>query len=94
MALNAMAQNAISRAMNGSKTLIEQLKPILDELDVVYNAQGGLKDTITQADLDAIPSYSGLTKQQLDDGMFVLTATLKNDIAAAYSQLTQLAARA
>jgi hypothetical protein len=93
VALTPLGQDTISRAMQQAKVLLEQLKPILDELDVVYNSSGGLHDTIVQGDLDAIPSYSGLTKTQLDDGMFVLTSTIKGEINTAYSQLAELATR-
>ena len=36
---------------------------------------------------------SGLTKQQLDDGLYALTATIRGDVTAAYAALVQLAAR-
>jgi hypothetical protein len=94
LALNALGQNTVSRGINAAKYLVEQLKPILDELNIIYDSQDGLKSTIQQSDLDGIPSFSGLTKQQLDDGMYVLTATIRTDLSNGYSQLAQLAARA
>ena len=93
MALSALEQNTISRAIQAAKYLVEQLKPILDELNVIYDADGGAKSTITQQGLDAVASFSGLTKAQLDDGFYVLTATLRGDLVNGYSQLAQLAGR-
>jgi hypothetical protein len=93
VALSPLGQNTVSRAITAAKYLLETLKPILDELNVTYDSQGGLKSTIGQADLDGITSFSGLTKAQLDDGMYVLTATLRGDLANGYSALVQLAAR-
>jgi hypothetical protein len=93
MSLSPMAQNVVSRSAQAAKYLVEQLKPLLDELDVLYNSAGGLKSTISQGDLDSIASFSGLTKQQLDDALYALTSTLKSDLSAAYTQLAQLASR-
>lgn len=93
MALSTLEQNTVTKALTLAKQVIEQVKPVMDELDVIYNSASGAKTTITQAGLDAIPSFSGLTKQQLDDGLYALTATLKGDITTAYSQLAQLATR-
>lgn len=91
--MTALEQNTVSRAMSAAKTLIETIKPILDELDAIYNSAGGAGGTITQAGLDSIASFSGLTKAQLDDGMYALTATIRGNLVTAYSQLAQLAAR-
>lgn len=86
--------NTVSKAMQQSKILLDQIKPVLDQLDVIYNSSGGAGSTITQNGLDAILSFSGLTKQQLDDAMYVLTTTLRPNIANAFTQLAQLATRA
>jgi hypothetical protein len=93
MALDKLGMDTISRAMLASKQLLETLSPILNQLDVVYNEAGGLKGSITDADLAAVPTYSGLTKQELDDGMYALTSTVKSALATTYNQLTELAAR-
>ena len=95
MAITILEQNTVTNSSKAAKLVLEQLKPVLDSLDTLYNAGGGvgLKDTITQGDLDSIPSFSGLTKQQLDDGMFALTGTIKSAIVAAYTALAELAAR-
>lgn len=94
MALSTLAQNSINDACRQAKALCEQVKPVLDRLNVLYDAEGGLKATVKQADLDTVPAYSGLTKAQLDDGMYALTSTLKTAITNAYTQLAQLSARA
>ena len=92
--MNALAQNTVSRGLTAAKKAIEELKPVLDELNILYDSQGGLKETMTQGDLDSVASFSALTKQQLDDGMYALTATLKGAIDNAYTALAQLACRA
>lgn len=92
--LSALEVNTITRGLNAARKALEEVKPVLDGLDVIYNSAGGAKDTITQQNLDADTVLSGLTKQQLDDGMFALTSSLKTAIANAYAQLAQLAARA
>lgn len=93
MALTALESNTVSKGLAAAKYIIETLKPVLDELNIIYDSTGGAKTTITQGNLDLVPSFSNLTKTQLDDGMYVLTTTLKTDIASAYTQLAQLAAR-
>jgi hypothetical protein len=91
--VSPLAQNTVSRSINAAKYLVETLKPVLDELNVVYDSSGGLKSTIQQSDLDSVSSFSGLTKQQLDDGLYQLTAILRTDLANGYTALAQLAAR-
>lgn len=93
MALNAVGQNTISKAAQAAKAL-ENMIGLLDELNVLYDAGGGFKETIQQADLDAIASFSGITKQQLDDGMYVLTAIIRPAVHDNFTQLIHLAARA
>jgi hypothetical protein len=93
MALSALESDTVSRGAQSAKIVVEQLKPLLDRLNIIYDSTGGAKTTITQGNLDLVPSFSGLTKAQLDDGMFALTATLKTAIDAAYTQLVELAAR-
>ncbi len=90
----ALELNTISRGLAAAKKVLEELKPVIDALNIIYDSEGGAKTTITQEDLDGVASFSGLTKAQLDDGMWVLTATLRGDIANGYSALAQLAARA
>ena len=94
MALDKLGLDTVSKSMLASKQLLEQLLPVLSQLDIVYNSAGGLKETITDADLAEVPTYSGLTKAQLDDGMYALTSGVKGELTTTYNQLTELAARA
>lgn len=94
MALTALEQNTVIRGLQIAKKVIEELKPAVDALNIIYDAEGGVKTTLTQEDLDGVAIFSGLTKAQLDDGMYVLTAVLKTDISNGFTQLIQLAARA
>lgn len=93
MSISILEQNTVQTAANLARKLVEQIKPLLDELDVIYNSAGGVSSTLTQASLDGVAAFSGITKAQVDDGLFALTSTLKGDIATAYSQLAKLAAR-
>lgn len=94
MAATPLELDTVSRGMLAAKKLLDEVKPVLDLLNVIYDAAGGVKETLTQAELDAVTSFSGLTKAQLDDGMFALTSTVKTAITNAYTQLAALAARA
>ncbi len=93
MAISTLEQNTVTQGLRTAKLVIEKLAPVLNELNVIYDAGGGVKETLTQPELDSVAAFGGITKAQLDDGMFALTSTLKNDITNAYAQLTQLAAR-
>lgn len=94
MALTALESNTVSRGLQAAKKVVDELKPVIDSLNIIYDSAGGAKTTITQQNLDLVPSFSGITKAQLDDGMFALTATLRTAINDAYTQLVQLSARA
>ncbi len=93
MALTILEQNTINRGLAAAKLLLEQLRPILDELNVIYDGTGGVKSTITQQNLDSAAYLSGLTVAQLNDGFFVLTATVRADLDNGLTALSQLAAR-
>lgn len=94
MPLSTLGNTSLNRAIGVAKKLLEEIKPILDGLNIVYDTPTtGLKATIVQADLDARTDLSGLTKAQLDDAMFVISTTVKNALATSYTQLAHLAAR-
>ncbi len=93
MALSALELNTISKGLAAAAKVIDEIEPLLHRLNVLYDSDGGLKTTITQEGLDAVPSFSGLTKGQLDDGMYALTTGIKGAIAASYTALATLAAR-
>lgn len=93
MALSQLEANTIARAIATCNVLLSQVKPVLDSLNTLYNATGGVKTTITQANLDAAANLSGLTVQQVSDALFALTGALLTDVQTSYTQLAQLAAR-
>ena len=94
MPLTQLELNTVSKGLAIAKKMLDEVKPVLDALNIIYDSVGGAKSTITQAGLDLVPYFSGITKQQLDDGMFALTATLRTDMQTAYAVIAQLAARA
>lgn len=93
MALSVMGQNTIFAAASLAKQLNQQIGPILAQFNVLYNSVGGLKTTIVQADLDAVPALSGLTKAQLDNAMADLTGAISTALTNAATDLAQLAGR-
>lgn len=93
MALDILEANVVSEGAALAKQIVKDLYPVMQRLNVLYDAAGGVKDTLTQGDLDTVPGWAGITKQQVDDGMFVLTSTLREAIASGYTQLAKLAAR-
>lgn len=93
MALSTLDLQTVQAGCSAARQVIENMKPVVDRLNIIYDSAGGSKSTITQADLDLAPAFSKLSKVQLDDGMFALTSTLRTAITNAYAQLAQLAAR-
>lgn len=93
MALSTLESTTINRAISATRKALEELKPVLDGLKIVYDSVGGVKATITQANLDLAIGLSGITKQQVDDALFVLTGSLLTSLTTSYAQLQQLAAR-
>lgn len=95
--MTALKQNAVSRAIAAASQLVA-VKALLDRLNVDFNGAVGLNPGtantgITQADLDSVASFSGLTTQQLQDGVFALTSTVLAALDSAFVNLEQLAAR-
>lgn len=93
MALTTLETTTVNRTAAVSRKLLEEVKPVLDMLDVIYNAVGGVGDTIPDPSPDLEAAFSGLTKTQLDDALFVLTGAVKTAITDGYAALAQLAAR-
>ncbi len=93
MSMSALEISTVDDGMLIAKKLLDDLKPIIDQLNVIYDESGGVKTTITDEKLASVPSYSGLTKAQLDDGMFVITSSIKTALSDGLTQLTHLAAR-
>jgi len=92
--MNTLQKTTVSTASVAARTLLDDVYPKLQQLNVIYDADGGVKSQLDDAALAAEGVYSNLTKAELDDGMYALTATLKNAITAAYTALAKIAARA
>jgi hypothetical protein len=75
------------------KTMEFDVQPKLAQLDAIYNSAGGVKETLTQEELDEVPGLSGLQKQTVDDGVFALTSGVLTALVNASAALSQLAAR-
>jgi hypothetical protein len=93
MAMTTLEMDTLTLACGVCKTILTDLQPRLAALQQQYDSGGGVKETLTQEDLDAAPTLSGLTKAQADDGLYALTAVLLPAIEASYPALSQLAAR-
>ncbi len=93
MALTTLEATTITRAVVVARKLLDEIKPVLDALNIIYDSDDGVKETVTQGDLDDTPSLSGLTETQLDDALYVLTNNIRTALASGYTQLAHLAAR-
>lgn len=93
MALNRVGQDTISKGAQTAQTFID-LIGLLDQLNVLYDSAGGIKETTTQEELDEIASLAGITKAQLDDAMYQLTAIIRPALHDGFTALAHLAARA
>jgi hypothetical protein len=93
MPMSQLERDTLAKSFAVCKTLLNDLYPKLQGLQQIYDSAGGVKETLTQAELDEEAALSGLTKAQTDDGLYVLTTTLLPAITSGYGQLAQLAAR-
>lgn len=93
MPTNQLEHDTLSKLFAVCKTILNDLQPKLASFGQIYDSAGGMKETLTQEELDEIPELSGLTKQQVDDGMYVLTTLILPAINNGYPSLAQLAAR-
>ena len=93
MAASQLELDTLSKAFAVCKQLLLDIQPKLEGLREIYDSVGGVKATLTQEDMDAIPELSGLAKAQLDDGLFVLTTILVPALENGYPSLAKLAAR-
>lgn len=94
MALSALEQDTITKGM----ILSEKIRLIHDEireLNVIFDGSGGVKDALSpggtprNAEVQAI--WPELTVTIINDGYYLMTATLKTALDAAYTQLVGLA---
>lgn len=93
MPVSQLERDTLAKSFSVCKTLLNDLQPKLAGLAQIYDSAGGVKTTLTQADLDELPELSGLTKTQVDDGLYALTTVVLPGIQSGYSALAQLAAR-
>lgn len=75
------------------KQVISELEPKLSELQQLYDAAGGVKETLSQEELDEVAVFSDLSKTTLDDAAYALTTTILPAITNSFPSLAQVAAR-
>ena len=92
MPMSTLESDTIAKACSVAKSLLADLQPRLAGLDSIYNSVGGVKETLTQDELDENPALSGLAKQTLDDAIFAMSGMLTS-MTNAYAALAQVAAR-
>jgi hypothetical protein len=93
MALTKLEDRITSLGILASQKIIE-LEALLHQINVEYDGLGNVKNTVTQQNMDATPALSGMTKAQLDDSMYVLTALILPVLQTNYAAVSNLAARA
>lgn len=93
MPMSQLELDTLSKIFAIAKQVIADIHPKLASLAQIYDSAGGMSETLTQEELDEIVSLSGLTKQQVDDGVYVLTTLMLPAIQNGYPALAQLAAR-
>ena len=93
MPMSTLERDILAKSFAVCKKFLLDLQPKLAGLQQIYDSAGGVKSTLTQAELDEVPELSGLTKAQVDSGLNALTTVLLPAIEAEYPFLAQLAAR-
>ena len=93
MPISQLEKDTLSKSFAVSKQLLLDIQPKLAGLQQIYDSAGGVKETLTQEELDEIAELSGLTTQQVQDGLYALTTVLLPAIETGYPALAQLAAR-
>lgn len=93
MAITILEKATVSEGIQVARRLVNDIKPVLDRLNVIYDSAGGVKETLDQAKLNEVADWSGITETQVDDAMFAITSTLRTALTNSYTQLVQLASR-
>lgn len=93
MPMSVLEQDVLNTAFATCKMILQDVQPRLASLQQLYDSAGGVKETLSQEELDANTALSGLTKQSVDDGLYVLTTVLLPGIVAGVASLNTLAAR-
>jgi len=93
MPMSQLERDTLAKSFAVAKQILNDIHPKLAGLKQIYDAEGGVKTTLTQAELDEVPELSGLTIQQVTDGLYVFTTVLLPGIENGYPAVAQLAAR-
>jgi len=93
MPMSVLESDTISKMCAIAKQLLADVQPKLESLRSIYDSAGGVKETLTQAEMDENAALSGLTKTQLDDAAFVMTGSILTGIETGYNGLAAVAAR-
>jgi len=93
MSISTLEYDTVNSIAALAKQTINELEPRLRELQQIYDASGGVKETLTQEELDEVAAFSDLSKTTLDDAAYALTTVLLPAITAGYAALAQVAAR-
>lgn len=93
MAITTLEYDLVNNAAQACSMILTDLQPKLTGFRQIYDSAGGVQSTLTQEELDSIPSFSGLTVQQVTDAMYALTTVLLPAIESGYGALSTLGAR-
>lgn len=93
MPMTTLENDVLNAAFATCKMVLQTLQPQLASLQLLYDSAGGVKETLTQEELDANMTLSGLSKTTVDDGLYVLTTVLLPGIVSGAAALTALSAR-
>lgn len=93
MPMTQLESDTVAKMCAIAKQLLADVQPRLESLRSIYDSAGGVKETLTQAEMDEVAALSGLTKTQLDDAAFVMTGAILSGIENGYNGLAAVAAR-
>lgn len=93
MPMSQLEHDTLAKIFAVSKQVLLDIQPKLASLKELYDSAGGVKTTLTQEELDEVPELSGITKTQIDDAAYALTAGMLPAIEAGFAALSQAAAR-
>lgn len=93
MAMTTLEYDLVYNAAQVCSMILSDLQPKLASFQQLYDSAGGIRETLTQADLDSVPALSALTVAQVTDALYVLTTVLLPGITSGYTALSALGAR-
>jgi hypothetical protein len=93
MPMSQLENDTIAKMCVIAKQLLADIQPKLEILRSIYDSAGGVKETLTQEEMDENTALSGLTKTQLDDAAFVMTGSILTGIESGFNGLAAVAAR-